>query len=84
MDDALCGGSSAAGGNTQAPRVADMLDSRIAAVIMMGNPRHADGLSYNVGTAEADGVRFPTNLLPHFYTSKLISSYTLERSNPLT
>ncbi|KAK6828543.1 hypothetical protein PG987_011884 [Apiospora arundinis] len=55
MDDALCGGSSAAGGNTQAPRVADMLDSRIAAVIMMGNPRHADGLSYNVGTAQADG-----------------------------
>ncbi|KAK8118547.1 uncharacterized protein PG998_003173 [Apiospora kogelbergensis] len=55
MDDALCGGSSAAGGNTQAPRVADMLDSRIAAVIMMGNPRHADGLSYNVGTAEASG-----------------------------
>lgn len=59
MDDALCGGSSAAGGNTQAPRVADMLDSRIAAVIMMGNPRHADGLSYNVGTAEASGVRIP-------------------------
>ncbi|KAK8091097.1 1 carbohydrate esterase [Apiospora phragmitis] len=50
MDDAFCGGDS-----PQAPRVADAMDSRVAAIIMMGNPRHVDGLSYNVGTAEEGG-----------------------------
>ncbi|KAK8051095.1 acetylxylan esterase precursor [Apiospora rasikravindrae] len=50
IDEAFCGGES-----VQAPKVADAMDSRVAAIIMMGNPRHVDGLPYNVGTAEEGG-----------------------------
>ncbi|KAK8079551.1 acetylxylan esterase precursor [Apiospora hydei] len=50
MDEAFCGGES-----VQAPKVADAMDSRVAAIIMMGNPRHVDGLPYNVGTAKEGG-----------------------------
>ncbi|KAK7981651.1 carbohydrate esterase family 5 protein [Apiospora saccharicola] len=50
MDNAFCGGDS-----PQAPKVKNVMDGRVAAIILMGNPRHVDGLEYNVGTATEGG-----------------------------
>jgi acetylxylan esterase len=55
MDNALCGGA----GQTLA---GDALNA-VKAAIFMGDPRNVAGLSYNVGTCKAKGVRFYVILL---------------------
>lgn len=74
MDNAFCGGDS-----PQAPKVANVMDGRVAAIILMGNPRHVDGLEYNVGTATEGGVRFPylayPLLLPAFHPIAISHSH---------
>ena len=55
MDNAFCGG-----GDLTTP-LSSWARSMIKAAIFMGNPSHIPGLSYNVGTCTASGVR----LMPH-------------------
>ena len=58
FDDAFCGGGDTNIGlsNTAVPIQASAIN-KIAAAIFMGDPRHIPGLSYNVGTCKASGVR---------------------------
>lgn len=57
MDDAFCGGGDTNEGLTStAIPIQTSAMNKIAAAIFMGDPRHIPGLSYNVGTCEADGV----------------------------
>jgi hypothetical protein len=66
MDDAYCGGGDTNEGitNTAIP-ISTAAQAKIAAAILMGDPRHIPGLTYNVGTCQASGVRysFSTHLL---------------------
>jgi acetylxylan esterase len=57
IDDAMCGGGDSYEGitDTTAPIDSDTA-SHVAAMIWMGNPRHAPGASYNVGSSTAGGV----------------------------
>ena len=58
MDDAYCGGGDTNEGLTStAIPISAAAQKQIAAAIFMGDPRHIPGLSYNVGTCEASGVR---------------------------
>lgn len=54
MDNALCGGAgqTLSGGALKA----------VKAAVFMGDPRNVAGLSYNVGTCKAKGVRFCVSL----------------------
>ncbi|KAF8148705.1 putative acetyl xylan esterase [Crassisporium funariophilum] len=56
MVDAFCGGGDTNEGlsDTSIPIQASAI-SKIAAAIFMGDPRHIPGLSYNVGTCNANG-----------------------------
>jgi len=56
MDDAFCGGgdSNEGLGDTSIPIQASAVNM-IKAAIFMGDPRHIPGLSYNVGTCNANG-----------------------------
>ena len=58
MDDAYCGGGDTNEGlsNTAIP-ISAAAQKKIAAAILMGDPRHIPGLSFNVGTCQASGVR---------------------------
>lgn len=58
MDNAYCGGGDTNEGltNTANPISASAL-KMIAAAILQGDPPHIPGLSYNVGTCKASGVR---------------------------
>jgi acetylxylan esterase len=58
MDDAFCGGGDTNEGltSTAIPIQASAI-TQIKAAIFMGDPRHIPGLSYNVGTCQASGVR---------------------------
>jgi acetylxylan esterase len=58
MDDAFCGGgdTNIGLGSTAVPIQASAINM-IKASIFMGNPRYISGLSYNVGTCQAQGVR---------------------------
>jgi hypothetical protein len=42
--------------NSTGRLVSDAVARNTAAIIMMGNPRHVDGLVFNVGSAVAGGV----------------------------
>ena len=57
MDDAFCGGGDTNEGitSTAIPIQASAV-TMIKAAIFMGDPRHINGLSYNVGTCTASGV----------------------------
>jgi hypothetical protein len=57
MDDAFCGGGDTNEGlsSTAIPIQASAVNM-IKAAIFMGDPRYIPGLSYDVGTCEADGV----------------------------
>ena len=58
MDDAYCGGGDTNEGLTStAIPISAAAQKKIAAAIFMGDPRHIPGLSYNVGTCQASGVR---------------------------
>lgn len=71
IDDAFCGGPD---GNsmseTAAPIPADVSE-HVKALIFMSNPRNVPGLPYNVGTAKAGGVSFPS--LPFIPAFSLVS-----------
>ena len=57
MDDALCGGGDSYEGYTNtAVRFTASALNMLKAAIFMGNPRFIKGLSYNVGTCQAQGV----------------------------
>lgn len=60
MDDALCGGGDPDEGisSTAVPLSASAVNM-IKAAIFMGDPRYIYGLSYEVGTCRAGGVRPP-------------------------
>jgi acetylxylan esterase len=56
MDDAFCGGPDGQSlKNSSIPMPLD-IGEKVLAMIWMGNPRHVDGLPYNVGTAKLGGV----------------------------
>ncbi|KAJ7512569.1 putative acetyl xylan esterase [Mycena galericulata] len=56
MDDAYCGGGDTNEGLTStAIPISAAAQKKIAAAIFMGDPRHIPGLSYNVGSCQADG-----------------------------
>ncbi|KAI5926697.1 cutinase-domain-containing protein [Camillea tinctor] len=55
MDDAFCGGPDGASLSTTEASVSAGVSSMVAAIILMGDPRHVDGLPYNVGNATAGG-----------------------------
>ena len=59
MDDAYCGGGDTNEGlSSTAIPISAAAQKKIAAAIVMGDPRHIPGLSYNVGTCQASGVSF--------------------------
>ncbi|KAJ7471834.1 putative acetyl xylan esterase [Mycena latifolia] len=56
MDDAYCGGGDTNEGlSSTAIPISAAAQKKIAAAILMGDPRHIPGLSYNVGTCQASG-----------------------------
>ncbi|KAJ7739652.1 Acetylxylan esterase At 0.90 angstrom resolution [Mycena maculata] len=56
MDDAYCGGGDTTEALTStAVPISTAAQAKIAAAIFFGDPRHVPGLSYDVGTCEADG-----------------------------
>lgn len=58
FDDAFCGGGDTNEGlSSTAIPISSAAQQKIAAAIFMGDPRHIPGLSYNVGTCQASGVR---------------------------
>lgn len=59
MDDAMCGGPDGSSLNTTYGLIPGGVGMNIAAVVLMGNPRHVDGLPYNVGDAVEGGVSTP-------------------------
>jgi len=60
MDNAVCGGPDTGSGITStAPPISSAALNMVKAVILMGSPRYVKGLSYNVGTCAAQGVRRP-------------------------
>lgn len=57
MDDAICGGGDPnAGINDTAVPLSAASVKAVKAVILMGDPRHTPGLSFNVGTSTSPGV----------------------------
>ncbi|KAI1498909.1 cutinase-domain-containing protein [Biscogniauxia marginata] len=54
-DDAFCGGPDGSSLSTTEPSVSSGVRSMVAAIILMGNPRHVDGLPFNVGNATEGG-----------------------------
>lgn len=67
MDDAFCGGPDVPSLNSTGRLVSDAVARNTAAIIMMGNPRHVDGLVFNVGSAVAGGVscNLPFSMTPY-------------------
>ena len=55
MDNAFCGGPDGDSLLATPPLVQRAIGNNVAAIIMMGNPRHVAGLPYNVGNATAPG-----------------------------
>lgn len=56
VDDAFCGGPDGTSLNTTAASISLGVGKMVAAIILMGNPRHVNGLPFNVGNATAGGV----------------------------
>ncbi|KAI1446692.1 carbohydrate esterase family 5 protein [Annulohypoxylon stygium] len=55
VDDAFCGGPDGTSLNTSMAVVSTGVSKMVAAIILMGDPRHVNGLPYNVGNATAGG-----------------------------
>ncbi|KAI0889741.1 carbohydrate esterase family 5 protein [Annulohypoxylon maeteangense] len=55
VDDAFCGGPDGTSLNTSMALVSTGVSKMTAAIILMGDPRHVNGLPYNVGNATAGG-----------------------------
>ncbi len=56
IDDAFCGGPDLPQLNSSVPLISKTTANNTAAIILMGNPRHVNGLPFNVGNATAGGV----------------------------
>lgn len=70
MDAALCGGGDPNQGYTNtAVQLSSAAVNMVKAAIFMGDPMFRAGLSYDVGTCAAGGVRLP------YLGLKLLSSY---------
>jgi len=82
MDNALCGGTDTNQGisSTAAP-ITSANAAKVKAVILMGDPRHTPGASYNVGTSTAAGVCFLL-FLCHEYIL-IVGSLILDRQASL-
>ncbi|KAF8899779.1 putative acetyl xylan esterase [Gymnopilus junonius] len=62
MDDAFCGGGDTNEGlSSTAIPISTAALNKIAAAIFMGDPRFVHGLSYEVGTCQAQGVICPSS-----------------------
>ncbi len=60
MDDAFCGGGDSNEGlGSTAITIQASAVNMIKAAIFMGDPRYIHGLSYEVGTCQAQGVSYP-------------------------
>ncbi|KAI1107971.1 carbohydrate esterase family 5 protein [Jackrogersella minutella] len=55
VDDAFCGGPDGLSLNTTKATVSSGVSKMVAAIILMGDPRHVNGLPFNVGNATAGG-----------------------------
>lgn len=55
MDDAFCGGPDLPQLESAVPLISNTTAKNTAAIILMGNPRHIGGLSFNAGNATAGG-----------------------------
>ncbi|KXX76934.1 Acetylxylan esterase 2 [Madurella mycetomatis] len=55
MDDAFCGGPDVPSLNSSVPLVSRQVAHNVAAIILMGSPRHVAGRKGNVGNATAGG-----------------------------
>ncbi|KAI2629532.1 carbohydrate esterase family 5 protein [Hypoxylon sp. NC1633] len=55
VDDAFCGGPDGFSLNTTRASVSPGVSEMVAAIILMGDPRHVNGLPFNVGNATAGG-----------------------------
>ena len=58
MNDAFCGGPDSKSLNASAPLVSKDAFKSVAALILMGDPRHTPGSPFNVGNATVGGVSF--------------------------
>ncbi len=56
MNDAFCGGPDGKSLNASAPLVSEDAFKNVAALILMGDPRHVPGSPFNVGNATVGGV----------------------------
>ena len=71
MDDAFCGGGDSYEGITNtAVQISASAVNMIAAAIFAGDPRHIPGLSYDVGSCQADGVSSLSSLPPSLKENK--------------
>jgi len=76
MEDAFCGGPDGVSLNSTGSMVPSNIADKVAAIIMMGNPRHVDGLVYNVGNATAPGVSSRTaSLFPFTRVAAPVDAY---------
>jgi acetylxylan esterase len=57
MDDAFCGGPDGSSLDSTRTLVSGAIARNVAAIVLMGDPRHVGGLAFNVGNATAAGVR---------------------------
>ncbi|KAL1836305.1 hypothetical protein VTK73DRAFT_5104 [Phialemonium thermophilum] len=55
MDDAFCGGPDGTSLNSTGGLMPERVARNVAAIILMGDPRHVAGLFFNVGNATAPG-----------------------------
>ncbi|PGH13978.1 hypothetical protein AJ80_06118 [Polytolypa hystricis UAMH7299] len=58
IGDTLCGGGGVAGIGSATPPISTEVSDKVAAIIMMGDPRHIVDAPFNVGTSRKDGL-FP-------------------------
>lgn len=58
MDDVFCGGPDGQSLPATKSLAQVNIAANVAAIIMMGNPRHVAGLPWNVGNATGPGVRY--------------------------
>jgi hypothetical protein len=59
IDDAFCGGPDGFSLNGTKGLVSRTVGGNVAAIVLMGDPRHVGGLAFNAGNATAAGVRYP-------------------------
>ncbi len=79
MDDAFCGGPDGVSVNSTGRLVSDGVAKKTVAIILMGNPRHVDGVVFNVGSAVLPGVScvvvfYPFSSVPTYPAADTVTS----------